>query len=98
MADQPKTPVPENALQIHLDDQIAHGVYVNLALVNHSDADFTLDFIHVQPQQPKATVRSRVITSPRHMKRLVMAMQDNVAKYEAKFGAIELGEGDKPMH
>lgn len=98
MADNPKPPVPENALQIHLDEQIANGQYVNMALVNHTDTEFTLDFIYVQPQQPKASVRSRIITSPRHMKRLALAIQDNVAKYEAKFGTIEAGDPDKPMH
>src|SRR6185295_12865654 len=59
--------LPETALQIH----IADGVYVNMALVNHTDSEFTLDFIYVQPQQPKARVKARIITSPRHMKRLV---------------------------
>ena len=60
-----------------------------MALVNHTETEFTLDFIYVQPQQPKAKVRSRIITSPKHMKRLVAAMQDNLAKFEAKYGVIE---------
>jgi len=52
----------------------------------------------VQPQQPKAKVRSRIITNPKHMKRLVLAMQDNLAKFEAKFGTIELLESENPVH
>jgi hypothetical protein len=52
----------------------------------------------VQPQQPKARVRSRIITNPKHMKRLLHAIQDNVSKYEAKFGAITLIEADSPIH
>ncbi|RMG12193.1 MAG: DUF3467 domain-containing protein [Deltaproteobacteria bacterium] len=75
-------------LQIKLEPEVATGVYANLAMVNHTDAEFTIDFIYVQPQAPQATVRSRVITSPRHMKRLVAALQDNLKKYEAKFGPI----------
>ena len=88
----------EIQLQIQLDDEIANGQYVNMALVNHTETEFTLDFIYVQPQQPKAKVRSRIITNPKHMKRLLLAMQDNVAKFEAKFGSIELSENDNPIH
>ncbi len=84
--------LPETALQIHIDDAVANGTYANMALVNHSDAEFTLDFIYVQPQQPKASVRARVITSPRHMKRLLLAMQDNLARYEARFGTVPLAD------
>jgi hypothetical protein len=96
MAENPKG--PEIQLQIQLDDEIANGHYVNMALVNHTETEFTMDFIYVQPQQPKAKVRSRIITNPKHMKRLLMAMQDNVAKFEAKFGAIELMETPNPIH
>ncbi len=96
MAENPKS--PEIQLQIQLDDDIANGHYINMALVNHTETEFTIDFIYVQPQQPKAKVRSRIITNPKHMKRLLNAMQDNVAKYEAKFGAIELMETPNPIH
>jgi len=91
--------VPETALQIQIDEAVAQGLYANMALVNHSDAEFTLDFIYVQPQQPKATVRARIITSPRHMKRLIAAMADNLQKYEARFGVVDTGGGpDLPVH
>jgi Protein of unknown function (DUF3467) len=90
--------VPETALQIQIDDAVAHGIYANMALVNHSDSEFTLDFIYVQPQQPKAAVRARIITSPRHMKRLLAAISDNLQKYEARFGAIETSGPDLPVH
>ena len=96
MADNPKP--AEVQLQIQLDDDIALGHYCNMALVNHTETEFTLDFIYVQPQQPKAKVRSRIITNPKHMKRLVLAMQDNLAKFEAKFGTIELLESENPVH
>lgn len=90
--------VPETALQIQIDEAVANGVYANMALVNHTDAEFTLDFIYVQPQQPKASVRARVITSPRHMKRLLAAMADNLQKYEARFGVIDASGPAVPVH
>jgi hypothetical protein len=75
-------------IQIQLDEELAQGTYVNLAMVNHSETEFTLDFIYVQPQQPKAKVRARIITSPKHTKRLLEALKENVAKYEKRFGPI----------
>jgi hypothetical protein len=75
-------------IQIALDDDVAQGVYANLAMISHGEAEFTLDFIYLQPQQPKAKVRARVITSPQHAKRLVMVLQENIARYEAVHGPI----------
>src|SRR5512143_3545909 len=93
MSDKPAAPPPHSVqLQIEIDPAIANGVFVNLALVNHTETEFTLDLVYVQPQAPKATVRSRVITTPKHMKRLLHALQDNLAKYESRFGAIDLGD------
>ena len=96
MADTPKP--AEIQLQIQLDEDIALGHYCNMALVNHTETEFTLDFIYVQPQQPKAKVRSRIITNPKHMKRLLLAMQDNVAKFESRFGPIEIADPENPVH
>ncbi len=81
----------EFKIEIALDDEIAQGVYSNLALINHSENEFIIDFIFIQPQQPKAKVRARIITSPRHIKRFAMALSDNIAKYESRFGVIETG-------
>lgn len=83
---------PKNAelkLEIQLDEELAQGVYANLAVVNHTDTEFVLDFIFVQPQAPRAKVRSRVVTSPKHFKRLLQAWQENLRIYEERFGAIE---------
>jgi hypothetical protein len=96
MADTSKP--PEIQLQIQLDDAIANGQYANLALVNHSETEFTLDFIYVQPQQPRAKVLSRIITNPKHLKRLLAALQDNLAKYEGRFGAIDITDPGNPIH
>ncbi|MBE0500669.1 MAG: DUF3467 domain-containing protein [Desulfuromonadales bacterium] len=81
-------------LEIQVDDDVAQGVYANLAVVNHSDAEFIVDFIFVQPQAPRAKVRSRVITSPKHVKRLLLALEDNLKKYEQRFGTIDVGSTD----
>lgn len=83
---------PRNAelkLEIQLDEELAQGVYANLAVVNHTDTEFVLDFIFVQPQAPRAKVRSRVVTSPKHFKRLLQAWQENLRIYEERFGVIE---------
>jgi hypothetical protein len=77
-------------LQIQLDEDTAQGAYVNLAMVNHSETEFTLDFIYVQPQQPKAKVRARIISSPKHTRRLLEALRDNLTKYEQRFGKIDI--------
>ena len=79
-------------LQIEIDPVTANGAFVNMAMVNHTETEFTLDLIYIQPQGPKATVRARAITTPKHMKRLLHAIQDNLTKYEARFGAIDLGD------
>lgn len=93
----------EVKLEIQLDEETAQGVYINLAVVNHTDTEFTLDFIFVQPQAPRAKVRSRVVTSPRHAKRLLLALQENLARYERTFGPVEpaaqqVEEGDNHYH
>jgi hypothetical protein len=87
--DKPETPA-QVQIQLQIDEQTAQGVYVNMAMVNHNETEFVIDFVYVQPQAPKAVVRARIINSPRHMKRLLHALQDNVSKYEAQFGKIDL--------
>ncbi len=77
-------------IQIQMDEEMAQGVYVNLAMVNHTETEFTVDFIYVQPQNPRGKVRARIISSPNHTKRLINALQDNMQKYEEKFGKVEL--------
>jgi hypothetical protein len=92
MPDKPPSPPPTIQVQIEIDPVTANGAFVNMALVNHTDTEFTLDLIYVQPQAPKATVRARAITTPKHMKRLLAAIGDNLSKYEARFGVIDLGD------
>ena len=76
-------------INIQLDDSIAHGIYSNLVVVNHSPTEFVLDFINVMPGVPKAKVRSRVILSPEHTKKFIRALSDNLSKYESVNGTIK---------
>lgn len=82
----------DGQLQIELSPAVAEGTYANLAILSHSHAEFIADFARVMPGMPKAPVVARIILAPEHAKRLLFALQDNVAKYEKQFGAIELPE------
>lgn len=77
-------------IQIELDEETGAGEYANLAIVTHSPAEFVLDFTQVMPGMPKARVRSRVIMAPLHAKAFALALQENIKKYEARFGEIQL--------
>lgn len=82
-----------NQLQIELKEDVAQGTYANLAVITHSSSEFILDFIRVMPGLPKASVKSRIVLTPEHAKRLMRALQDNISKYENTFGPIRLAEG-----
>lgn len=79
----------ENQLNIELSEEISEGIYSNLAIITHSSSEFVLDFIRVMPGVPKAKVKSRIILTPEHAKRLLTAMQDNIEKFEAVNGRIK---------
>ena len=92
MADEPKE--QQNQIQVQIDAQHATGVYSNLMMITHRKEEFILDFLFVQPQrtpqgQPIANLRSRVITTPEHMKRILKAMEENISRYEQAFGVIQ---------
>jgi len=91
----PKPPGPPR-VQLQLDEAMAQGSYSNLVLINHSENEFVLDFAYVQPANPLAKVRARIISSPRHTKRLLAALQKNVERYEERFGKIELSDEEGP--
>ncbi|WP_116124850.1 DUF3467 domain-containing protein [Lewinella sp. IMCC34183] len=83
-----------NQLSIDLPEDIAEGVYSNLAIITHSSSEFVVDFVRIVPNAPKAKVKSRVILTPEHAKRLLAALADNVQKYERQFGAINNSGGN----
>lgn len=85
-------------LQVQIDDDVAQGVYSNLVLLNHTENEFVLDFAFIQPANGRAKVRTRIISSPRHTKRLLQALQKNLERYEERFGAIDVANDDELVH
>ncbi|MDR3094786.1 MAG: DUF3467 domain-containing protein [Bacteroidales bacterium] len=80
----------KNQINIELKEEIAQGVYSNLAVISHSSSEFVVDFIRVMPGVPKADVKSRIILTPEHAKRLWLALGDNMNKYESKHGPVQI--------
>jgi hypothetical protein len=90
----------ENQLNIELSEEVAEGIYSNLAIITHSHSEFALDFIKVMPGIPKAKVKARIILTPQHAKRLMKALKDNISKYESVHGDIkdtEVPHGALPL-
>lgn len=86
----------QNQMNIELPEDQAEGTYSNLAVISHSGAEFVVDFIRMMPGIPKAKVKSRIIMTPQHAKRLLMALGENIEKYENVFGTIEMNEPQMP--
>jgi len=88
---------PQNQINIELSEEMAEGVYSNLAIITHSHAEFVIDFVKLMPGAPKAKVKSRIILTPEHAKRLYKALQDNIHKFESINGPIkDAPEGGLP--
>ncbi len=82
-------------IQVQLDEKIGQGIYANLALISHSGAEFVLDFTRMLPGMPKAVVQARILLTPQHAKGLQKALEDNIKKFEDRFGEIKTAS-DKP--
>ena len=80
---------PENQLNIELSEEIAEGIYSNLAIITHSPTEFVVDFIKVMPGVPKAKVKSRIVLTPQHAKRLLKAIGENIHRFEVAHGEIK---------
>ena len=100
MSDQKEEQKPNNQINIELSEETAEGVYANLAMIAHSSSEFVIDFIRLMPGVPKAKVKSRIVITPEHAKRLLTALEDNINKYESTFGEVkQTGEVPKfPMN
>ncbi len=79
----------QNGLNIELTEEVAEGIYSNLAIISHSNSEFVVDFIKMMPGIPKAKVKARILLTPQHAKRLLKALTDNVKKFEAQNGVIK---------
>ena len=86
----------ENQMNIELSEEVASGIYSNLAVITHSPSEVICDFIQVMPGMPKGKVKSRVIMNPQNAKRFLKALQDNMAKYESQFGQIDEPKNEIP--
>ena len=82
----------QQQLNIAIDENVADGIYSNLAIINHSASEFIVDFITVMPGSPKAKVKSRVILTPEHAKRFKKAMEENIQRYEKANGIIKAND------
>ena len=82
-------PQQENQINIELSEEIAEGIYSNLAIINHSNSEFIVDFISIMAGLPKAKVKSRIILTPQHAKRLSKALAENIRKFEQMNGLIK---------
>jgi len=88
MSDKDEKQHPQQ-INIELSEEIAEGIYSNLAMIAHSNSEFVIDFIRLMPGVPKAKVKSRIVITPEHAKRLLAALKDNIDKYEDAFGPIK---------
>ncbi len=83
--DKPK----QGQINIELDESVAQGTYANLAIINHSVSEFVVDFVNIMPGVPKSKVRSRIILTPQHAKRLLKALGENITRFENAHGEIK---------
>jgi|SRR5690554_952215 len=81
-----------NELSIELSEEVAEGIYSNLAIITHSNTEFVVDFLRIMPGVPKTRVKSRIVLTPEHAKRFMNALQDNIEKYESVNGPIDSHE------
>lgn len=89
----------EGNINIELSPEMAEGIYSNLAVINHSNSEFVVDFVNIMPGLPKAKVKSRIILTPQHAKRLAQALIDNINRFEAQVGEIkEFEQQDYPIN
>ncbi len=82
----------EQKIDVEISDEVADGIYSNLAIITHSNAEFIVDFVNMMPGKKKANVRSRIVLTPQHAKRLSTALNENIRKFESMFGTITEGE------
>ena len=83
----------QSQIEIELNDEVAEGIYANLAIISHSSSEFVVDFVRIMPNAPKAKVKARIVLTPEHAKRLLYALQENVSKYEMQFGPVRDPDG-----
>ncbi len=76
-------------INIELDENVSQGIYSNLAIINHSQSEFVIDFVTIMPGVPKSKVKSRIVLTPQHAKRFLKALGGNVKRFENAHGEIK---------
>jgi hypothetical protein len=89
--DQQPPQGPSKQIQVQIDEKTGQGIYANLALISHSGSEFILDFTRMLPGMPKAVVQARIILTPQHTKSLLKALEENLKRYESRFGEVNMG-------
>jgi len=89
MSDSNNNKNKKGQINIELDEKVAQGIYSNLAIINHSQSEFVVDFITIMPGVPKSKVKSRIVLTPQHAKRFLKALSDNVKRFENAHGEIK---------
>jgi hypothetical protein len=82
-----QAPQPVN---IEIGEKESEGIYSNFVLIAHSPSEFILDFARMLPGLPKAKVFARIVMTPQHAKLLFNALDENIKKYEGRFGKVNL--------
>ncbi len=90
MSEPKDAPKKTMRMEIKIDDEIARGIYANLCLINHSDAEFIFDFVFIQPARQQSNVPNRLIMAPKNANRLMMRLQQQVKAYEDRFGKLDI--------
>ncbi len=94
-----KSEEQQGKINIELTPEMAEGTYSNLAIINHSNSEFVVDFVNIMPGAPKSKVKSRIILTPQHAKRLAQALIDNINRFESQVGEIkEFDQPDYPIN
>lgn len=89
----------DGKLNIELSEEVADGIYSNLVIISHSNTEFVLDFVKVMPGMPKAKVKSRILMTPQHAKRLKKALEENISKFESQHGVVkEIDNASFPLN
>jgi hypothetical protein len=96
--DKPQHPVPPQTLKVEIGEREAEGIYANVTLITHSPSEFVLDFARLLPGAAKTRVQARVIMAPRNVKKLLVALSDNIRRYEEQWGAIQDEDGASSQH
>ncbi len=91
MNQQQPPPSPPQQIQVQIDEKTGQGTYANLALISHSGAEFVVDFTRMLPGMPKAIVQARIIMTPQHTKSFLKALEENIKRYEERYGEIKTG-------